>query len=294
MSDAAKRSDAAQWVVGVDGSEDSARALRWAIAQAPEHHARITAVSTWNVPIVAPVGIAGTAVMGDWSEVEAAVRDRLEAIVGSVDHRGVEIDTMVVQGSAARSLIEISAEADLLVLGSRGLAGFKQLVLGSVSRQCVTHAPVPTVVVPLDAPIGAIRRAVVGVDGSESSCVALRWALGFVRHDAVVDVVGAFEISPYTDPETTRARFPAEVLDAEREFDQVVDRLDPERRTTRHFSLSGARRALHDAAHHADMVVLGPRGRGVIGSAILGSVSNWILHHADCAVVIVPDSPSHH
>jgi nucleotide-binding universal stress UspA family protein len=284
---------AATWVVGVDGSEDSARALRWAIAHAREHHARITAVSTWNVPMVAPVGIAGTAVMGDWSEVEAAVRHRLEAIVDSVDHLGVEIDTMVVQGSAARSLIEIASDADLLVLGSRGLAGFKQLVLGSVSRQCATHAPVPTVVVPLEAPIGPIRRAVVGIDGSENSCAALGWALEFVGDDAVLDVVGAFEISPYTDPETTRARFPAEVLDAEREFDRVVDRIDPGRRANRHFSLHGARRALADAAHHADMVVLGPRGRGVIGAALLGSVSNWVLHNVDCAIVIVPDPSAH-
>lgn len=281
------------WVVGIDGSEDSLVALRWAITQAAGRDVRIAAVSTWNVPMTAPVGIAGTAVLVDWSEVEDAVRHRLESIVASVDHEGVDISTLVVQGSAARSLLDLAADADLLVVGSRGLAGFKQLVLGSVSRQCATHASVPTVVVPLDARTGAIRRAVVGVDGSDNSRAALAWTLEFLAGDVVVDAVGSFEISPFTEPEITRARFPDEVVDAEREFDHLVDRLDPDGRTSRHFSLQGARRALAGAASTADLLVLGARGRGAVGAALLGSVSTWMLHNASCAVVIVPDSTSH-
>lgn len=277
------------WVVGLDGSDDARRALRWAVTHAPSHGARIVAVSAWSVPMTAPVGVAGTAVLVDWSQVEAAVRERLESTVASVEHDGVDVETLVVQGGAARALMDVAADADLLVVGSRGLQGFRELVLGSVSRQCATHAPVPTVVVPRTARLDELGRVVVGVDGSDNSRAALQWTLDFVPATVHVDVVGACEVSPFTDPEVTRARFPDEVVAAEREFDHVVDHLDVDRRVHRHFRLGGARRALADAAAAADLVVVGARGRGAISAALLGSVSNWLLHNLECPLVVVPD-----
>jgi nucleotide-binding universal stress UspA family protein len=63
------------------------------------------------------------------------------------DHPSVEVETTVVEGQPARVLVDMSADADLLVVGSRGLGGFSGLLLGSVSQQCVHHAHCPVTVV---------------------------------------------------------------------------------------------------------------------------------------------------
>lgn len=293
-----------RWVVGVDGSDDALVAARWALARAGESAAAgmpvdIVAVMAWNLPMTAPVGVAGASVLVGWEDVERGIAERLAAAVATLEHpaigHGVELHTAVVQGNAARVLMEHAAGADLLVVGSRGLSGFKQLVLGSVSRQCATHAPVPTVVVPADAPIDAVRRVVVGFDGSANAESAVRWVFdgdSWPIGDAAVEVVEAFDISPFTDPEVTRDRFREEVVAAEGRFERTLDDLDPSGRASHTFSLHGARRAVAEAAADADLLVVGARGRGTIGAALLGSVTTWLLHNTRCAVVVVP-SPTH-
>jgi nucleotide-binding universal stress UspA family protein len=63
------------------------------------------------------------------------------------DHPTVTVETAVIQGPPARVLVDLSADADLLVIGSRGRGGFSGLLLGSVSQQCVHHAHCPVTVV---------------------------------------------------------------------------------------------------------------------------------------------------
>lgn len=139
-------------VVGIDGSETSVRALRAAIDQAGMRDAVIEAISV--VPLQAPV----------WSAVPEAVaypvedprerferaRERLETIIERVRprERDVPIETRVTEGSVARTLLRAAEGAALLVVGSRGLGGFRGLLLGSVSQQCVSHAPCPVLVIP--------------------------------------------------------------------------------------------------------------------------------------------------
>jgi nucleotide-binding universal stress UspA family protein len=102
-------------VVGVDGSEKSKEALRFALEEARLRGARVEAVYVADV--------AGDA---------AAVR----------------VDQIAVDDRPARALIAAAADADLLVVGSRGHGGFAGLLLGSVSQQCAQHAPCPVVIVP--------------------------------------------------------------------------------------------------------------------------------------------------
>ena len=76
----------------------------------------------------------------------------MEAIVvvgidGSAEMSGVRIDRHPVEGPTVPTLLDAASDADLLVVGSRGLGGFKGLILGSVSQQCVQHAPCPVVIV---------------------------------------------------------------------------------------------------------------------------------------------------
>ena len=299
IGDAGAMTGTRVWVVGIDGSEDSLTALSWAVdqAQRSDDPPVVRVVGAWNVPVVAPIGVAGTSVLVEWSEVARGVDEQLRAAVDSVDgDRRITIEHRVVQGGATRALLDESTDAARLIVGSRGRSGFKELVLGSVSRQCATHSTVPVVVVPATTSISPIERVVLGFDGSEHSCDAARWLLADVDLAAAdILAVGAFDISPFDDPELTRARFVDEVEAAEAEFHRGLDDIDPTRRMRRSFSLHGARRALAEAFdptadRPVDLVVLGARGRGTIGSALLGSVSNWVLHHVPCPLVIVPSS----
>ena len=136
-------------VAGVDGSVASKSALRWAVEEAELRQAELVAVHAWEVPIV-PTGITPVPafdVPGLVSELrkgaEELVTKAVEEIAGSSK---VKVTPLAIEGPAAAALIEAARDADLLVVGSRGLGGFTSLLLGSVSHSCVTHAPCPVLV----------------------------------------------------------------------------------------------------------------------------------------------------
>jgi len=127
-------------VVGLDGSAEAFAALDWAIALASGSAAEITVVEAWQKPPV----FMHASVVAAAAEGEQA----LAKTVGQVDNAGVSISTRYVEGPSAAVLVEASRDADLLVVGSRGLGGFTGLLLGSVSTQCVHHAHCPVLVIP--------------------------------------------------------------------------------------------------------------------------------------------------
>jgi nucleotide-binding universal stress UspA family protein len=144
-------------VVGVDGSEGSVRALRWAVEEARLRDAQLRVIHAWYVPLIlsAPsdetFGIPPPA--GSLDEVRTALaREAGKVLAASLQGTGSDEGQVVgevIEGKPARVLTEAAAEADLLVVGSRGLGGFTGLLLGSVSQQCAHHARCPLVVVPL-------------------------------------------------------------------------------------------------------------------------------------------------
>lgn len=137
-------------VVGVDGSDVSRKALRWAAEQALARPAVVEAVTVWHRSF-------DYGRQSYWPvDEDVAVQERTrlaEAATQAADlNPGVEIEQRVLQGDPARVLVERSAGADLLVVGSRGLGGFTGLVLGSVSTQCAHHSRCPVVIIPKDWP----------------------------------------------------------------------------------------------------------------------------------------------
>jgi len=137
-------------VVGVDGSDSSREALRWAYDEAAHHSASIIAVSTWHppaMPMTPPYGSLPPE--GYSSQPRQEALDLLERFVSDLDVRdpAVDVSTAVEEGNPAEVLIERSKEADLVVVGSRGHGGFKGMLLGSVSQHLVAHADCPVVVV---------------------------------------------------------------------------------------------------------------------------------------------------
>ena len=138
-------------VVGVDGSEGSKLALRWACDEARRiDDAQVVAVATWTYPVVAASPwMGGYDVPMDLTE---PTSDVVAQAIAEVVAEGVpadQISSKVVCGPAASTLIEAGDGADLLVVGSRGLGGFTGLLLGSVSHQVAAHAPCPVIVVPV-------------------------------------------------------------------------------------------------------------------------------------------------
>jgi nucleotide-binding universal stress UspA family protein len=145
-------------VVGVDGSPGSLAALRFALAEARLHDAVVVALHVWSLPLTEMPGPFLLELAGppgpSLDEVTAALtrdaEERLDQALQELasEAEGIEIERRVTQGAAAAVLVEASRDAELLVVGTRGRGGFKGLLLGSVSQQCVSHSSCPVVTVP--------------------------------------------------------------------------------------------------------------------------------------------------
>ncbi len=144
-------------VVGVDGSAGAREALRWALAEARLRKSPLRAVHAWMFGYIGG-NVEGYPYWGgslgsytslgvDLKDLHRAAEDLLERALAEVEADGVEIERQVVQGRAAEVLVNAATPGDLLVVGSRGHGGFAELLLGSVSQQCVHHATCPVVVV---------------------------------------------------------------------------------------------------------------------------------------------------
>jgi nucleotide-binding universal stress UspA family protein len=136
-------------VVGVDGSEGSVQALQFAIDEAHQRGAELKAVGAWHVPaIVYEAGWVPAEVDLDaYPKFAQEELDKALANAGA-ETSGLEVTTVVRKGQAADVLCAEAKGADLLVVGSRGLGGFRGLMLGSVSQQCAHHAPCPIAIIP--------------------------------------------------------------------------------------------------------------------------------------------------
>jgi nucleotide-binding universal stress UspA family protein len=139
-------------IVGIDGSAHSRRALEWAINEAAIRQAPVTvltvhqAVAGWSGPVAYP----GDAELTDAArkKVRTETDNVLEKLAAGVRPPSVTVEA--VNGFPTAELLKAAADADMIVVGSRGAGGFTQLMLGSVSSQIVHHARCPVVIVPGD------------------------------------------------------------------------------------------------------------------------------------------------
>lgn len=132
-------------VVGVDGSEPSRRALRWAADQAKLTGAELTVVTTWEYPPTLGWAPPYPSDFDPNADAEKAVRETIDAVLGT--DPGVVVHVRVTEGHPAFVLTESAKGAELLVVGSRGHGAFAGMLLGSVSEYSAAHAQCPVVVV---------------------------------------------------------------------------------------------------------------------------------------------------
>lgn len=134
-------------VVGVDGSSTSKSALRWAVKLAPALGCTIEAVTAWEFPVI--VTMAGGGVLpGTWVPEDDA-KNVLEGTINEIaPHANVR--AVIAEGHPAHVLLEASKRAEILIVGSRGLGGFRGALLGSVSSAVSQHAQCPVLVIPAE------------------------------------------------------------------------------------------------------------------------------------------------
>jgi nucleotide-binding universal stress UspA family protein len=134
--------------VGVDGSEGASTGLRWAAAEARLRGALLRVVHTWNIPTMASgtgFAVPATIELDLGHGAKVGLDKWLEDAKAELD--GVEVERRIVKGHAATVLTDAATDAELLVVGSRGLDGFSELLLGSVSHECAQRAHCPVVIV---------------------------------------------------------------------------------------------------------------------------------------------------
>lgn len=140
--------DTQRIVVGVDGSEASVLALRWAIGEAQLRSATLAVIHAWTDSGTG-AGLHASAFSVDLDSAQAAAHTVLDdALETASVPPEIRIERHAVMGPGARVLLDAASEADLLVVGTRGRGGVAGLLLGSVSHDCIKQATCPVVVVP--------------------------------------------------------------------------------------------------------------------------------------------------
>jgi nucleotide-binding universal stress UspA family protein len=145
-------------VVGIDGSQCSDGALRWAITEARRSDRPLLLVHVWHWrtdAVASPMSLVGT------PDARKAGRNLLSRAVGQARRQGVSATTRLLEGTAANTLTKAAAGAAMLVVGSHGHRGLSRAFLGSVSTGCVRHATCPVVVIPPDLPAACEPRPAV-------------------------------------------------------------------------------------------------------------------------------------
>lgn len=280
-------------LVGVDGSVCAQGALSWAAAEASYRHCPLHIVHAISWPPTGnPLDMTVTGSMS--SDLLAAA----EWVLGDAENQarraapGVGVTAELFVAGTASTLLSQAHDAELVVVGSRGVGGFRGLLVGSVSATLAAHAPCPVIVVRPHREGTAFRASprgqiVVGVDGSEVSTAAVRFALQEAarRHAGVIAVHAAMARRRHPSYGT-----PSAIADQVEQqlFEESMDHLRvPGIHLQTKLVHSHPAQALVDESADAELVVVGSHGQGGFAGMLLGSVSQAVLQHAGCPVAVV-------
>jgi len=281
-------------VVGIDGSAASDQALAWAREQAELEHRPLTLVYgvAPNTAWLDQGGLDRSAILESMRTDGVSIVERArESILQKSP--GLEVHLVVRMVDPRVALLDLSGEAAMIVLGSRGRGPVRSLLLGSVGLAVAQHASCPVIIL-RPRKIGAVHQGVlVGVDGTDRSraTVEVAYRLASQRSlpltvlycfwDAVSAVNGASGVPDGEDG-----------LDAQRlVLSEVVSGMG-EKFPDVHVRLRLARglpdNCLVEASRDMDMVVVGTHPHNTIEGLVFGDVSRGVLEHAKCIVTVVP------
>ncbi|GAA3023930.1 universal stress protein [Streptomyces lactacystinicus] len=276
-------------LAGVDGSPQSAAAAHWAAAEAVRRGASLRLVHAW------PWLTDGVSSFAEADDLPEAVRRTLAEAAEDIRgrHPDLAVETDAVLDAPVDGLLAAAAEAELLVLGSRGRGGFTGLLLGSVSMSVAGRSTVPLVVVREEGEAGA-GEVVVGVDAHTPETEVLDFAFREAAlRGARVRAVHGWELPPVfgyaggavpaaelAQLEALEAKLLSLALAGPREQHPEVEVVEDVQ--------IGAARALVEVSAGAALVVVGRGRRPVEFGPRLGRVAHAVLHHAEAPVAVVP------
>lgn len=293
--------------VGLDGSRESRAAAEWAAREAQLLGLPLKLVQVWE-PVPAPMAQApllGAETQQHW--VERVPREAAEGI--RLRHPGLDVSTELLSGRPAEILTDSARNAELLVLGSRGLSGIGGFVIGSVGLSVVAHAERPVVLVRADQqaadehetdPVGIpsaatpFRPVVLGLDiGSpDEELIAFAFTAA-ARRGTPLRVVHGWNPPPYYAYGLSVDLELHEAL-ARREAAALTETMAPWRDkfpdvdVIEASSYGTPANHLVDASHEASLVVVGRRIRRSPFGTHIGTVTHAVLHHSTAPVAVVP------
>jgi nucleotide-binding universal stress UspA family protein len=277
-------------LVGIDYSTDSDTAADYGAWEALRRRLPLRLIHAIEPPVAYGAGMSMSAMVNDATTLLNDTTDRLRQ-----RHPELVITSAVLTAGPAATLVAESAQASMVVVGTRGAGGFPELLTGSVSVQVAAHAHAPVVVVRVDGLTPPAGPVVVGVDGSDQSVAAVAFAAEQAQaRQCPLIAVYAWDIPSYQylgtvsrrNFDLVQARDQAERIMAEAlaGLTQEYPDLPVDRRVVHAASPAAT---LRDRAAGAGLLVVGSRGHGGFVGLLLGSVSRALVSHARCSIAVV-------
>ena len=286
-------------LVGVDGSAEALAAVRWAADDAALRDVPLTLVHVVNAPVPGWSRVPAPAGFRQWHEKRARefIKSAIKVAEESTGERGqVQIDSKVFYSATVPTLVALSKEVEMVVVGYRGNGGvLVRNFLGSVSSGLVYHAHCPVAVIHDGEPLVAnVARApvLVGIDGSPASEAATAIAFDEASRRGV-DVMA---LHAWTDLRVSdfKELFPNFNWDAQlsEEEETLAERLAgwqeryPDVGIRRKIEIGEPARPLIEGSKWAQLIVVGSHGRGGFAGMLLGSVGAAVVNRARIPVIV--------
>ena len=293
-------------MVGLDGSSESRAAAEWAAREAKLRGLPLRLVHVWEpVPErTAPAPLLGTETSQHWSErIPRGAAEGLRA-----RHPGVDVTAVHLTGLPGDVLVDVARDAELLVLGSRGLSGIGGFMVGSVGQAVLARTEVPVVLVrsgeqaadehamdPAGIPSAAtrFRPVLLGLDARSPDDTVIAFAFAeAARRETSLRVLHAWNPPPYSIPGLSDHVSLYDELAREHAAD-LTEALRPWRDKYPTVEVIEASRAgsaadqLANSSRYASLVVVGRRIRRSRFGVHIGPVTHAVLHHVVAPVAVV-------